>query len=164
MLFIILQFAYATSLNINTGLWLHEMEVYINGKKLDPEAILQQTLQQIPEAQRALLKDAIKEQMQPVENEKKQCITTNLLKKDNVAKLIEDNDECRVRITNFSPSSMSADINCKDGGGKGNMTWKANSKTSYTFEVNMVAEGEKIRQLGKGKFLSSNCGNIKPVK
>ena len=98
----------------------------------------------------------------------KVCITKEMAERDQMPMAQKESD-CEVKNYQRSGDSYSTDVVCKGPNikGTGKMTGKMSGGESFssTYDFKGTAHGQPITQKheNSGKWLSSNCGNVKPM-
>jgi hypothetical protein len=164
ILTLVAPFAQAKSLDIKAGLWQVNMSMKgADGKETIPASAISAALEKVPEAQRKQMMEMMGE-MNPMMSNKgiKACYTEAMIK-DPKSMAKYDEGECETTITSQTSKEIKSNFKCQDGA-RGTAVWKFQSPTSFegTFNVNSPELGE-VTMVHKGKFLSKDCGDVKPL-
>ncbi len=140
------------------------MKMKDGAREIDPQAELKKAMGQMsPEQQKQMMAMMGKSglNLAPSGNGGTQiCYTKDLLSQ--MQNLGHDpSRNCESKITEQNSKRMAMDFTCKDGStGKGE--WNFKSSNAYEGKMQFTKDGRVSEVTQKAKFLSSNCGNIKP--
>ncbi|MDP2417117.1 MAG: DUF3617 domain-containing protein [Hydrogenophaga sp.] len=151
------------------GLWEHSSTVHAHGGQMSQQmAEMKKQMAGLPPEQRKAM-----EQMMGLSVASdgptisvKHCITPEEAAK---AWLPSHDEECKYTITQRTASSVKAKFVCSDEGkssGEGVVHFKGDNAYSGKFNVNTLVDGkpERMEMTQTGKWLSAQCGNVKPVQ
>lgn len=154
----------ANALILEPGLWEIDMTLKQNGKEINPMQQLQEAMKDMPEERKKQMMQAMEESGMSMKGPKdmRQCYTKEMIEK---AKLgVHEDENCRTETVKKSDKKIVSKFTCKDGS-KGTAVMEIKNKKSYTGHMTMTdAKGEVSELDYKAKFVSSDCGNIKPVE
>lgn len=184
--------AYALKVDMKPGLWEHAFKFdkdsmgAINGAQQDQMSKVMEEMKQqmanLPPEQRKMMEDMMAKQgikvtdkgidmaAQGVSISKdgtkvKACMTQADIDR---GAMPQTDENCEQKITQLSPTQFKATYVCKGehpAQGEGEITFQ--SDKAYTGKMKMVTQmngkPETIQGEQSGKWLSSDCGNIKPV-
>ncbi|MFP5387223.1 MAG: DUF3617 domain-containing protein [Bacteriovoracia bacterium] len=71
-------------------------------------------------------------------------------------------DECETKISKMSKTELFSTYKCEDGI-EGDMEFKLKDSQTFTMTTNTRYQEKKIRMRYYGKFISSDCGKVKPL-
>lgn len=139
------------------------MDMTINGKTFDPMAEINKALANVPPEQRKKMAEMMAgNNMMPVSKDGYHlCYTAEMVKKPEV--VMEGTKNCTTKITSQTSKKIAGTFDCAKDGAKGDFVWTSKSNTEYDGLMNgKTAQGTtKIKY--HGKFISANCGKVKPV-
>lgn len=94
------------------------------------------------------------------------CISPEMAARQEMPQQTEG--DCTTRVTSRSSNSMKVRFECKNPPSSGEGTYTFQGDTGYTMQMAMktVRDGktESMNLDGKGKWLATDCGNIRPVR
>jgi hypothetical protein len=154
----------ASAMDLKPGLWNIEMNIKQSGKKIDPMAEMRKAMKDMPEAQKKQMMKAMGEYGVDMTGSQgmKQCFTKEMIEKAILGGSQEKG--CKTQLTKKSSSEYITTYNCKDGT-KGSGVLKIKSPKSYEAIITVQdVKGQKHEMTQVAKFLSSNCGDVKPIK
>jgi hypothetical protein len=149
-------------MNLKAGLWEATSTMSMGG---GAPMIPEDKLAQMPPAQRAQVEAMMKNAMNTTT---KLCYTQEQLNRG----LNYNNDRagtCKSNIVSIMPSKQVSEVSCDSGKTKttGTVTMEALDKEHYNGNVKMHTEGNgpprDITMKLAGKWLSSDCGDVKPL-
>ena len=156
----------AFALDINPGLWEIKSEVIMAGKSFDPMAAMETAMALLPEDQKKALQEKMAESKSHVEFGKNKnvriCQSEKTLKD---TRTIEESSDCKLNLKTNTPQAMNGDFVCKEQNFKGTFDLKVKDKNNY--EYRMTGNGPKnipMELKYKAKFISKNCGKVKPLE
>ena len=163
----------ASAQTVQPGLWEHSFQIKTQGGKMEAAmAQMQQQMASMPPEQRKMMEQMLAQQgigLGAKGQSVKVCITPEMAAKQ---ELPQQDGDCKQDIVQRSANSMKFKFSCKpdkDRGptsGEGEVTFI--SPTAYTSKsvINTTIEGkpERMNMDMAGKWLSKDCGAIKPVK
>jgi hypothetical protein len=99
----------------------------------------------------------------------KVCITRQMAERDGTPQMLQSESGCESKNFNTSGNSYSGDIVCTGpdlkGEGEVKGAFSGNESFSSTYDFKGTAGGQPVNQHQEtsGKWLSADCGNVKPV-
>lgn len=99
----------------------------------------------------------------------KVCITKEMAARDAAAEMAQNESGCESKNVQRTGRSYSADIVCNGpnmkGSGKVKGSYTSNERFSSIYEFKGTAHGQPVnhRQESSGKWLSADCGSVKPI-
>jgi hypothetical protein len=159
--------------SIKPGLW--EMNQKMGGSAQMDQAMaqMQQQMANMPAAQRKQMEDMMARQGASMPTPgagggmaMKVCITPEMAAKQDMP--MQNEGDCTRTVTSRSASSLKMNFVCKKPPSTGEGTYTFNGDTAYTMKmvVNATHQGKPQTMTidGQGKWLSADCGNVKPMK
>lgn len=155
----------AHAMNIKPGLW--EISTQMTGAKgtQDPAAKMRAMMAKMPAEKRKQMEAMMgKSGVAFSENgAMKVCYTSDMLKNNDVFKNREHKAKCTTKIIEQSAQQVRTDFSCEDGA-KGSGEWTMVSDSEYKSKMDFTtAKGQKSQINHSAKFVSSDCGNVKPL-
>lgn len=96
----------------------------------------------------------------------KVCISAEMAARSEMPSQVEG--DCTTTITSRSGNMLKMHFVCKNPPTEGDGTYTFNGDTAYTMKMAMKTsrngKSESMTMDGQGKWLSADCGSIKPVK
>ena len=163
---LILPLSSFAALDIKPGLWTTKMTIELAGQKLDPAAMMDTAFAMMSAEQKKKVQDMIAKSghsMPKMDKDgAKTCWTAEMLKDPN--KVTETN-ECKTTITSQTSKKIVGTFKCTEPEATGTFEWNATSQTSYTGVMNgKTTDGKSAIIRADGKFLSADCGKLKPAQ
>ena len=153
------------------GLWEHSVNMKSQSGQMEAAmAEMQKSLASMPPEQRKQMEQMMAQQgvgMGPKGQTVKVCITKEQADLDN----IPQQEGCTQKVQRVDASTMKVSFSCKGGQGQppssGEGTITMQGPTAYTgqfrFKTQNQGKPEQIDMAQSGKWLSENCGAIKPM-
>ena len=153
------------------GLWEHSVNMKSQSGQMEAAmAEMQKSLASMPPEQRKQMEQMMAQQgvgMGPKGQTVKVCITKEQADLDNVPQ----QEGCTQKVQRVDASTMKVAFACKGGQGQppssGEGTISMQGPTAYTgqfrFKTQNQGKPEQIDMAQSGKWLSENCGAIKPM-
>lgn len=153
------------------GLWEHSVNMKSQSGQMEAAlAEMQKSLASMPPEQRKQMEQMMAQQgvgMGPKGQTVKVCITKEQADLDN----IPQQEGCTQKVQRVDASTMKVAFSCKGGQGQppssGEGTITMQGPTAYTgqfrFKTETQGKPEQIDMAQSGKWLSDNCGAIKPM-
>jgi uncharacterized protein YneF (UPF0154 family) len=153
------------------GLWEHSVNMKSQSGQMEAAmAEMQKSLASMPPEQRKQMEQMMAQQgvgMGPKGQTVKVCITKEQADLDN----IPQQEGCTQKVQRVDASTMKVAFSCKGGQGQppssGEGTITMQGPTAYTgqfrFKTQNQGKPEQIDMAQTGKWLSDNCGAIKPM-
>ena len=153
------------------GLWEHSVNMKSQSGQMEAAmAEMQKSLASMPPEQRKQMEQMMAQQgvgMGPKGQTVKVCITKEQADLDNVPQ----QEGCTQKVQRVDASTMKVAFACKGGQGQppssGEGTISMQGPTAYTgqfkFKTQTQGKPEQIDMAQSGKWLSDNCGAIKPM-
>ncbi|MBI2521243.1 MAG: DUF3617 domain-containing protein [Bdellovibrio sp.] len=165
-LMILSSFSTFAALGIKPGLWEMEMTMGgADGKQVDPMAEMRKAMAKMsPEQQKQMAammgKMGGRMGMTPG-GAMRICYTKEML--ENEANLNQQKDKkCTSTIKEKSAKKIVANFKCEDGT-SGNSIFTIQDTSNYSGDVDVTDKsGQKSKMSLKGKFVSNDCGDVKP--
>jgi Protein of unknown function (DUF3617) len=160
----------ALAQSLKPGLWENTFTLKSSSGTLEKGmAEMQAQMAKLPPEQRKMMEQMLAQQgvgMGPKGNSIKFCMTPEEAAKMEVPAAEGD---CKQTVTKRSASVMAVSFSCTGNppsSGQGEFTFQSSTAYSGKSVVNTVVDGkpERMDMDTKGKWLSSDCGAIKPVK
>lgn len=157
---------------MSPGLWEHAVTMKSQSGQMEAAmAQMQKSLASMPPAQRKQMEDMLAQQgvgMGPGGQTVKVCVTPEQASLDTIPK----QEGCVQNVKRTSPTTLSMNFSCKgeDGApptsGDGTITFSSPKAYAGQFKIKTTNSGkpEQIDMSQTGKWLSADCGAIKPVK
>lgn len=162
----------ASAQSTRPGLWEVNSKMGGNPEMEAAMAQMQQQLAAMPPEQRKMMQDMMAKQgvsMAPGAGGAmvvKVCITPEMAAKQQMPTQTEG--ECTTTVTSRSASAMKLNFVCKNPPSSGEGTYTFSGDTAYTMKMVMksMQDGKPHNMTidGQGKWLSQDCGNIKPIQ
>lgn len=144
---------------LKPGLWEVETKTQINGQNQDMQAKMQEAMKKMSPEQRAQMEKMMGSKgMGFGDKGMKVCHTD---KTSDEALMQDKKSNCK--ITDKKELADGVRFNVKCDKGNGTAEYHATSDNSYTGWNEFETAKGKSRIEFNGKFISSNCGNIKPL-
>lgn len=154
------------SLEIKPGLWKVDVTVKdAKGAETNVSKKMQDAMAKLPPAQRKQMEEMMKSQGagKLPGDLTKVCYTEEMIKNPESMARYEGAKDCSTKVLERSSKKMTTSFTCKDGT-KGTASFRAQNRESYAGEVDAVTgKGEAAKMSYKGTFVSSDCGNVKPL-
>ena len=167
-----LSLAHAQPQKLRPGLWEHTVSMKSQSGQMEAAmAQMQKSLASMTPEQRKQMEQMMAQQgvsIGPKGNTVKMCITAEQADLDN----IPQQEGCTQNVKRTGPSTVTMTFSCKgsDGApptaGEGTMTFSGPTAYTGNFKVKTTSAGkpEQIDMAQAGKWLSADCGAIKPVR
>lgn len=159
--------ALAVKIDMEPGLWEHKMTVNDSEMQKAMEEARKQ-LANMPAAQRKMMEDMLAAQGIGIGADGttvKVCMTKEMIERGQLPK---QNDNCNQEIVEAGKNRYHVVFSCDDQSWSGTSKMHFISKKEYTGETQVVQQrnGKKEEQLitQSGKWLSADCGKIKPAQ
>lgn len=154
------------NLDIKPGLWTTKMTIEIAGQKLDPAAMMDSAFALMSADQKKQIQEMIAKSghsMPKMDKDgAKSCMTAEMLKDP---KKITETQECKTVITSQTSKKLSGTFKCTEPEASGTFEWAAKSQTEYSGVMNgKTTDGKSAIIRADGKFLSADCGKVKPLQ
>ncbi|MNL12266.1 hypothetical protein D3C87_1331290 [compost metagenome] len=154
------------ALDIKPGLWTTKMTIEIAGQKLDPAAMMDSAFAMMSAEQKKKVEDMIAKSghsMPKMDKDgAKTCMTAAMLKDPNK---VTETKECKTTITSQTSKKIVGTFKCTEPEASGTFEWNAKSQTEYTGVMNgKTADGKSAIIRADGKFVSADCGKVKPAQ
>lgn len=145
---------------IKPGLWEIETKTQVNGQTHDMNAKMQEAMKNMKPAQRAQMEKMMGSKgMGFGDKGMKVCHTEKTMSDE---ALVQD-PKNKCKITDKKDLADGVRFNVKCDNGTGTAEYRATSDTTYSGWNEFETAKGKSKIEFKGKFLASNCGNIKPL-
>ena len=164
--------AHAQSQKLRPGLWEHTVSMKSQSGQMEAAmAQMQKSLASMTPEQRKQMEQMMAQQgvsMGPKGNAVKMCITAEQADLDN----IPPQEGCTQNVKRTGPNTVAMTFSCKGSkgepptSGEGTMTFSGPTAYTGNFKVKTTSAGkpEQIDMAQTGKWLSADCGAIKPVR
>ncbi len=163
----------ASAQTVNPGLWEHSFKMQTQSGQMEAAmAQMQQQLAAMPPDQKKMMEQMMAAQgvgVGPKGQSVKVCITPEMAAKQDMP---QQDGDCKQEILQRSAKSMKFKFSCKAENGRPPTTGEGEvnfiSPNAYTSKsvINTFLNGkpERMNMDMAGKWLSGDCGNIRPVK
>jgi hypothetical protein len=162
----------ASAQSIRPGLWEFRSKVGGNPEMEAAMAQMQQQMAAMPPEQRKMMQDMLAKQGMSMgqaaagSSVVKVCITPEMAARQELPTQTEG--ECSSTVLSRSAGGMKMKFVCKNPPSSGEATYTFTGDTGYTMKMAMqtVHEGRSQNMTidGQSKWISKDCGNVKPVK
>jgi hypothetical protein len=154
------------ALDIKPGLWTTKMTIEIAGQKIDPAMMMDTAFAIMSDEQKKKVQDMIAKSghsMPKMDKDgAKTCWTADMLKDPNK---VTETEECKTTITSQTSKKVVGTFKCTEPEATGTFEWNAKSQTAYSAVMTgKTADGKSAIIRGEGKFLSADCGKLKPAQ
>ena len=151
------------------GLWSIENKMGGNPELEQAMAQMQKQLASMPPAQRKQMEAMMGKSGMSMASgggmTVKVCITPEMASRQQLPTQTEG--DCTTNVVSRSPKSMKLKFSCTDPVSNGEGTYTFDSDKAYTMNMLInTAQGGKMQRMtmdAKGRWLSADCGDIKPV-
>ena len=149
----------AANLNMRPGLWDLNVSVTTDGKTTNladqiSAAMAKMPLEQKKKAQEMLGGSSMMKGTPA-------CISKEMLDPETFAKK-QSSEKCPATFKTRTATEIKASFKCADGA-KGEMHWKIPNPETINGQVEMEsAKGKKTKIESQGKWLSADCGKVRP--
>lgn len=155
------------STSIKPGLWKIDMTMkQAGGKEMNISKQMEEAMAKVPAAQREKMKDMMKGIGKGVGNfdPTKVCFTKDMVNNPKSVSKHQQQEDCDTNVVSKSDKKIVSTFTCKNGTkGKTNITFE-NDK-NYKGVVDITSpEGKSSRMEYEANFVSSDCGDVKPIK
>jgi len=158
-------FAYS-ALNMKPGLWKVKMVMKSDGKEIDASSEMQKAMAKMPEAQKKKMMEMMGKMKSGIAQDggMQVCYSKAVLDTpENLSKQKDQNKKCDTKVVTQTPSKVVTNFKCEDGT-IGDGTWKVVSPSAYNGVMNITSpKGEKSQINYTAKFLTPDCGKVKPI-
>lgn len=155
------------------GLWEISNRISGNAEMDAAMAQMQQQMASMPPEQRKMMEDMMARQGVSMPKagagggmSLRICITPEMAARQEMPQQTEG--DCTTKLVSRSSNTMKVSFECKNPPSSGEGTYTFQGDTGYTMQMAMktVRNGktETMNLNGQGKWLSGDCGNIKPVR
>ena len=159
--------------SIKPGLWEMTQKVGGNAQTDQAMAQMQQQMASMPPAQRKQMEDMLAKQGKTMPTPgpgggmaMKVCITPEMAARQDMP--MQGDGDCTSTVTSRNASALKMNFVCKKPPSSGEGTYTFSSDTAYTVKMVMSTTHQGKPQTmtmdGQGKWLSANCGAVKPTK
>lgn len=155
--------AHAT-FDIKPGLWQVQMKMTLDGKAFEPMAEVKKALEKLSPEQRKQMEAMMagNSQMPIAKDGYRVCYTKEMLK--NPGKVMEGTQSCTTKITTQTSKKIAGSFDCPKEDAKGTFEWNAKSDSAYEgLMTGKTSKGKDTVIRYSGKFISADCGKVKPV-
>ena len=145
---------------IKPGLWEVQTSTLVDGKNVNSSQTLNESLQKMSPAQRKQMEKMMSGKgMNFTENGVRVCHTETSMDEN----LIKDpQNNCEIKDRKNLADGIKFDIHCKNG--KGTAEYRRTSDTAYKGFNEFQTSNGKSRTDFTGKFVSADCGAVKPLQ
>lgn len=145
---------------LKPGLWEVETTTSVNGKTHDSQGQMQEMMKKMTPAQRAQMEKMMGSKgMAFGDKGMKVCHTEKSMSDE--ALVHDPKNKCKITDKKDLADGVQFNIECDKG--SGTAEYHRTSDTAYSGWNEFTTAKGKSRMEFKGKFLSSNCGNVKPL-
>ena len=159
----------ASAQTMKPGLWEINNKMQVDGKMGQDMAKMQQEMANMPPEQRKMMQDMMAKQGVTVGNDgpgtigAKVCMTKEMVERNEFP---SQKDGCKHMASPRSGKTMKISFTCTNppSSGEGQITFVNPEAYTMNMTMNTVAEGkpQKVNMDAAGKWLSADCGAIKP--
>lgn len=144
------------------GLWEMTVKMKTGAQEVDPQEAFKKSMDKMsPEQRKQMTAMMSKSGFNMGAGGTKICYTKELL--DQGQNLGHDsNRHCESTVKQQTSTHMTMDFKCKDGS-TGTGEWNFHNSTSYDGMMKFTKKDGKVTEMAqKGRFLSADCGDVKP--
>lgn len=153
-------FSYA-GLDIKPGLWTVSMSS--GGKEINPMAQMQKSLESMPPEKRKMMMEMMaKNKIGMGAGGAMQICYSKEMISNPESFATKTDSKCKVTIVTNTSSKMVSNMKCEDGT-TGDVTMTTKNSENYSTIMNFTKNGKKSVMKNTGKFISSDCGSVKPI-
>jgi hypothetical protein len=145
------------------GLWKIKMEMNNAGKKENPFAQVEKAMANMPAEKKKMIMDMMAKQKVGINSDGAMsfCYTAEMLNKPE--KFIKKPDpSCNIKIITNTSSKIVTKFKC-DGDSEGTSTMTVVDANNFNTLLEMTNKGKKSKIKSVGSFISSDCGQVKPI-
>lgn len=154
------------ALNLKSGLWELHAKMSADGKVNDANARLEKMFAGMPPEKRKMMQEMMAKHGVGVgqNGAHRFCFSDAMIRQpESLAGSSEAAKDCSSKVVKSTGSSVELEFRCQSGR-SGKASWTASNKESFTSVVEMKSkEGKTSRIEQTGKFVSANCGDVKPI-
>jgi len=167
LIFLMTSLTAQAGLSMKPGLWGVAMVVSTSGKQIDPSAEMKKAMAGMPADQKKKMQEMMKKMGAPTgigENGDMQvCYSEGMLKNPGSLVKPQDKQKCDAKVVEQSDTKVVTNFKCEDGT-TGEATWSMSGPEKYHGLIKMKSPKRGATEINSsGKFISSNCGNVKPL-
>jgi hypothetical protein len=154
--------SFAKMSNLKPGKWLMTMTMMKDGKEHDPLAEMRAAVAKMPPEQRKEVEASLRGQLGNVTDKGTEiCYSQKSFEQVAMAKPAEN---CESKIIEDSATKFRSTFSCKDGS-KGDSNFNISGDNQIAGTINVTtASGDKTSVKNNMKFVSQDCGGLKPVE
>ena len=150
------------SLNMKPGLWTVQTKVTQDGKTHEPRVEMKKSMEDMSPEQRSQVEAMMKKMGAGLGDDgMKVCYTPEMIQNDSALSR-HGKEKCETHFKTKTASRVAGDFKCDDGS-TGKMDWTLSGNEKYTGKVTLDRDGKKTDIAYNGKFVSSDCGDVKPI-
>lgn len=147
------------AMNMKPGLWEVQVDIENNGKKINVSEQISQAMAKLTPEQQKKMQAMMGNMAGPQGT--RTCFTQEMLTPEQMLKQ-QSRKKCDMKFTSNTPSLVAGTFQCEDGT-KGDMKWEsAPEMMKGTINMDSPKRGKGLINL-RGKFLTSDCGKVKPA-
>lgn len=153
------------AIDLKPGLWKIDMTIeQEDGKGMNLSKQMQEAMDKIPEAQKKEMQKRMGKMVNaPVMDPTKVCYTEEMLKDPKSVSKAQQKEKCDTNVLSQTKRQIVSTFECEEGT-KGKVKFNIKSNKSYQTKINVTnPEGEKTQMQYNGEFVSSDCGDVKPM-
>jgi Protein of unknown function (DUF3617) len=155
------------------GLWEMTQKMGGNAEMDQAMAQMQKQMAGMSPAERKMMQDMMAKQGVTVPApaagggmSMKMCITPEMAAKQEMP--VQTEGDCTTTVTSRSANVVKMNFVCKNPPSSGEGTYTFQGDSAYTMKMLMKTthqgKPQNVTMDGQGKWLSANCGNVKPMK
>lgn len=161
---------YAAAQGMKPGLWEMSNKLQSGSGQVEQSmAQMQQQMASMPPEQRKMMQDMMAKQGVSMSGSggtsMKVCITKEMAERNDIP--AQQSGDCRHASSPRSGNTMKMSFSCTNppSSGEGTVTFAGSEAFTMKMTVNTAVQGkpEKMNMDGSGKWLSADCGSIKPM-
>ncbi len=163
LFFFIANQAYAT-IELNPGLWQVKAILHQDGKTIDPQAKMRESLAKMSPEQRKQMNAVMNKFSAHMSEDGTQvCYTQDFLNRQSTLPQ-KHTEDCSHEISKNSSKHMVVNFKCKNGS-SGTGEWTFQDRSHYTGKMKLVSSSGKPSEIDyTGTRLSSDCGGVQPLQ
>ena len=151
------------AINIKPGLWKVSMKMNANGKEVNPMDRMQKSMANMtPEKKKMMMEMMAKSKLGIATDGSIQiCYSKKMLENpETFAK--KPDPKCKMEVVTNTATKMVTNMKCENGT-VADITMSMIDSENYLSIMNIDKNGKKSVIKSSGKFLSGDCGKVKPI-
>lgn len=151
------------SMNIKLGLWKVSMKMNADGKEMNPMEQMQKSMAKMsPEKKKMMMEMMGKNKLGIGSDGAMQVCYSKEMLANPESFTKKPDPKCKVSIITNTPSKTVMNMKCDDGT-IADVTMLMTDSKNYSSNMNINKNGKKSVMKSTGKFVSVDCGNVKPI-